>query len=552
MCFCEVKADQNGEYPVITELFVNGNRAYKTRYPEKGTLKAVRTENDKTKKLFSPSKWVELYKEDLAHIENIEDSTINFYHYWIDEHTPIESYDRDTGILTFKYPSIFNITSDYDPDWVASFYYYLENVAQSFKNQGVWYYDRKNGKLYYIPRENEEIEEMIYATEKRLLEISGGEDTPVCDITVRNIEFFCTSTEYAAVRNGESFASDTQSVCGGHGSIELKNVHRFIMKNCTLHGTGLYAVKVSTGCHAVRIENNSFYDMGAGGISISGTPAVEEGLPTYGNVIRNNKIDGCGKRFAAGCGVLVMHSYENEISHNTICNTNYSGISVGFIWGYTPNSAYGNVISYNHIYNIGQGQLSDMEGIYLLGIQQGTVVEYNRVHDVSSAHYGGYGIYSDEGTSYARIENNVVFRTKSEPYYHHYGKYNQVKNNIFAFGSIPFLISKKDEECGICLENNILVSKSSPMFRTIFDLSSLRAGNNLVYDVENDSPTLYTKGELTMKLADWCENEDIGCGTVCADPLFADIEHDDFTLLDNSPAFEVGYKKIVGFPAKEN
>jgi len=394
-----VEADENGKFPTITELFINGKRADKTRYPQEGTFKVKRTENDSTKVLFSPSKWVEAFPEDLEGIENIEDSTINFYHYWIDEHTPIESYDKTNSRINFKNPSIFAIVSEYSPEWTASCFYYLENIAKAFGKPGMWFYERKKGKLYYNPKNDKDLKsiEAFYASEKRLFQLNGSEDDPICDITIRNIEFFCTSSEYTAFFQGRNFASDEQSVRGAHGSVEVTFVQRCTLKNCTFHGVGLYAVKINEGCHGIRVENNSFYDMGAGAISICGTPAGEKGCASFGNIVRGNIIKGCGKRYAAGCGILVRHSYENEISYNEISDTLYSGISVGWVWGYEDSSTYGNIISYNHIHHIGNGLLSDMGGIYLLGKQQGTVVEYNRIHDVNSAHYGGWGIYTDEG-----------------------------------------------------------------------------------------------------------------------------------------------------------
>ena len=63
---------------------------------------------------------------------------------------------------------------------------------------------------------------------------------------------------------------------------------------------------------------------------------------------------------------------------------------------------------FNHLYNIGQGVLSDMGAIYTLGVQAGTVIRNNLIHDVNSFTYGGWGIYPDEGSSDMVIENNIV------------------------------------------------------------------------------------------------------------------------------------------------
>lgn len=67
----------------------------------------------------------------------------------------------------------------------------------------------------------------------------------------------------------------------------------------------------------------------------------------------------------AGCGILLMHASECEISDNEIHDLEYTGISIGWCWGYADSSTYGNIIKGNHIYDIGKGNLSDMGGIYL-------------------------------------------------------------------------------------------------------------------------------------------------------------------------------------------
>ncbi len=93
----------------------------------------------------------------------------------------------------------------------------------------------------------------------------------------------------------------------------------------------------------------------------------------------------------------------------------YTAISVGWTWGYQKSPCCGNLIEFNHLHDIGQGMLSDMGGIYTLGIQEGTVLRNNVIHDINSYSYGGWGIYPDEGsaTGIARWRTTSFYRTKS-------------------------------------------------------------------------------------------------------------------------------------------
>ena len=97
----------------------------------------------------------------------------------------------------------------------------------------------------------------------------------------------------------------------------------------------------------------------------------------------DNEITNYGRIHAAACGVLVMHSGRNRVAHNHIHDGYYTGISVGWTWGYRESPAKENIIEFNHVHTIGQGMLSDMGGIYTLGPQPGTVVRGNYFHDVA-------------------------------------------------------------------------------------------------------------------------------------------------------------------------
>ena len=551
----KVPMQNDGTYPFVSELFVNGRRADKTRYPKEGTLRARDTENNKWV-MHVGSQWFDAFPEDLKDLENIENSTVNFYHFWVDAHTPIESYDYETGHLVMKYASSFCLVTQYEPSNTASLFYYLENVAQSFGDPGAYYYDRAAGTVYYVPTEPLDLEtiEAVVPTRKQIVTVKGSDEKPVCDVTFRNLEFFCSSSDYASHRGGKDYASDVQSVCSAYGVLDFSHAHRCRVENCTFHGTGLHAVKLGVGCRSCRVEHNTFYDLGAGGVSIEGTAANQEGAPTHGNVIAHNTITGVGKRFAAACGILIRHSFENDISYNDISDTVYTGISAGWVWGYDDSTTYGNRIAYNHIHHIGNGLLSDLGGVYLLGKQPGTVVEYNRIHDINCAHYGGWGIYTDEGSSYIRIENNVVFRTKHECCHQHFGSYNVYRNNIFAFGGGCLTYNRSEFHKGSVMEHNILVVDGKPIFGIEDPRSPSRAlytGNNLAWDASGRTPICKTTEEREYTFEDWCALDHKGKGSIVADPLFKNAAEDDFTIDETSPAVSIGFKPIKGFPATD-
>jgi Right handed beta helix region len=233
----------------------------------------------------------------------------------------------------------------------------------------------------------------------------------------------------------------------GHSSIEIKK--------CAFSHLGGYAVSFGgaagqqgarKGSSDDRIIGNDMVDLGAGGGKIgdgifnntfefgAGWVKIDAHIDpdspeqaSEDNLVSDNHIHEIGRVYPGAVGVWVGQSSDNTISHNEINDTYYTGISVGWTWGYGPSAARGNKIEFNKIYDIGQGMLTDMGCIYTLGVQPGTVERNNICHDVTRSvsllyEYGAWGIYLDEGSSDILIEDNVVYRTEDSCFHHHGGR----------------------------------------------------------------------------------------------------------------------------------
>ena len=122
----------------------------------------------------------------------------------------------------------------------------------------------------------------------------------------------------------------------------------------------------------------------------------------------DNHIFDLGKIYPSAVGIWMGQSINSKISHNHIHDLNYTAISVGWTWGYAPQQCHHHIIEHNHLHDIGRGMLSDLGAIYALGVQPGTVIRNNLIHDVSCLAYGVGGIYLDEGSSDILLEHNVV------------------------------------------------------------------------------------------------------------------------------------------------
>lgn len=538
----------DGSYLTFSDFYVNGTRADYTRYPEEGYLYPVDVEN-KEGQLFSGSHWFIAAPGDFpTGMKNPSQVIVSYCHYWIDEHSPIADYDEETGKVTFQYCSRFNIAGG--KGTASGLEYYLENVAETFGKPNQWYAD--DGRVYYVPRDASITPETIDAyipTIHELFDISGTAENPARNIFIRGIEMAVTKGDYGSLgstsglREAEQYASDPQAVSNAGGSIRFRYARDCAVENGSLTNYGLHGVSIEDGCAGIRISGMTFRDGGAGGVRMvggaHGAPAASE---THDCIVEDCVIDHCGRRYFAACGVLMMHTWRCTVTHCDIGNLYYTGVSCGWVWGYAPNNAHDNRITKNHIHHLGMGMLSDMGGVYLLGKQPGTVVSGNVIHDVYSKNYGGWALYTDEGSSFMILEDNICYNTSENAFHQHYGSMNTVRNNILAFGDEAILrVSRPEEHMSLLAENNIFYTKGAPMYGLQdghVQNKTVVARNNLLWDTEGKY-----QFRKDVPLAD---GQALGfdADSMIADPKFADPENGDFTLADDSPAYAMGFKKI--------
>ena len=253
----------------------------------------------------------------------------------------------------------------------------------------------------------------------------------------------------------------------------------------------------------------------------------------------DNHIHGIGLVFPPAVGVWVGQSGGNTISHNHIHDVYYTAISVGWTWGYGPTLARDNAIEFNHLHDIGKDMLSDMGAIYTLGVQPGTVIRGNLIHDISSFTYGGWGIYPDEGSSNILIENNIVYRAKSAGFHQHYGRENIVRNNIFAWNIEHQLMRTRAEpHLSFTFERNIVCFDRGRLLGSNWSGDQFKMDRNVYWDVRGEPVRFAGKS--------WEQWREAGhdTGSVLADPLFVNPAKYDFTLRPDSPALKLGFQPI--------
>lgn len=357
------------------------------------------------------------------------------YHYWTDTHLPIKAIDGKRNVISFGYPSGKVFRDGFEGDLAR---YVVENIYEALDLPGEWVLERSTGRLFYMPLSGEDMAsaEVIAPATEELISIKGdplnGKFVEYLNFEGLGLAYSNFNLPWGDCNNGTGSAS--VSAC-----VNLSGARNCSFDRCSLRNLGTFGFELFDGCTFNRFTCNTLEQIAAGGFRLRGVePGGNPALRTGNNTISDNTIGYYGLTYPSAVGVLVMHSDCNTVAHNLIHHGDYTGISVGWSWSYLRSAARGNRIEQNHIHDIGYNNLlSDMGGIYTLGLSPGTVISNNLVHDVNANRYGGWGIYTDEGSTSILIENNIVYHTKFGTFNIHYAKDLVVRNNIFALGTAP-------------------------------------------------------------------------------------------------------------------
>lgn len=511
------------------ELFVNGQRRQRARMPNAGFFFT-----DGQISVANPAQFIYRRQDIRPAWARQGDVEVVALMKWAEFRLPIKAVDEATHTVTL---------SQKRQEWgdEKDVRYWIENSQDALDAPGEWYLDRRQGDLIYKPLLGEDIRraEMVAPVLQQLVRFEG--DAPaarfVQNLTLRGFTFAYTDWSMPAIGY-----VDDQAAFDRPAAVELAGAKDCSIEKCLFTHLGQYAVEVHKGSRNVRILGNVMTDLGAGGVKI-GDPVLPKSDAdlTSGNTVSDNRIVDIGKVYPEAVGVWVGQSSENEISHNEIAETYYTGISVGWTWGYGVTAARGNRLDFNHIHDIGRGLLSDMACIYTLGVQPGTVERHNLCHDVTRyVHgYGGWGLYTDEGSSNILIENNVVYRAEDGGFHQHYGAENIVRNNVFALGrTAEIRRTRSEDHRSFTFEHNIVYWELGALLDGSWDDGNYRFDDNIYFRTDG-KPFQFAK----WSFAEW-QKRGQDAGAMIADPLFADPANADFGLRSGSPAAGIGFQPI--------
>jgi hypothetical protein len=517
---------------VFHQLFLDGQRLQRARTPNTGYFRA-RAELGAGSPIELPFHPGDI----LPQWTNHPHARLIMLMKWTDLHVPIRAVDTERNVAIL--PGGPRAPWANEPDAR----YWIENVPEALDAPGEWRLDAENGVVWLILEDKDPNAAVVVAPRlTTLVRVTGdaAAQKAVEGITFRGLVF--AETDYEMPADG---LISPQAAAPVRGAFRVQFAKAGVIEDCVFENLGGYALDLGRGAQGWEIKGNEIRGSGAGGIRVGemGDREPSEFRACRGHAILDNHLHQLGRVFAPAVGVIIFQSGQNRVAHNEINDLYYTAISVGWNWGYNETPCRENIIEFNHLHDIGQGRLSDMGGVYTLGIQRGTVVRNNLIHDVTSYGYGGWGLYTDEGSTGIRMESNVVYRCKSAGFHQHYGRENVIQNNIFAFNLENQLMRSRDEDhVSFFLTNNIVYFDTGHLLGSSWRNNRFVVDRNVYFDARNpDDPAAMRFAGATLE--EWrARGHD--ANSIVADPLFENARELDFRLKPESPALKMGFRPI--------
>jgi len=411
------------------QLFANGERQRKARYPNAGYLRAARGSADRQRQFtefaFLPG--------DLPEWNDLSGAQVTIWarHDWFHSTIPVTQIDHAASRITLATRAEQFIRPRNR--------YAVQGVREALDQPGEFYLDEAEGLLYTHPGEHPvDALDIIAPTLDTLIAFHGSSPaTPVEQITVEGLTV--TISRFTDTFNESDTIFNRPARGNRKGLAYLENARRIAIRHNRLSHAGFNGIVLHLHAADNEVYGNAIHDAGYHGVLLIGTRMgvldayQQQVFDNRRNRIANNHIHHCGRLVGHAGGIFLNQSGENEISHNRIHDmprygiclkgrvykpegptfsgqmpmTVGDGIPVTWATHLDYQTGRSNTFAFNDISHVNQDS-EDSGLITLWGAGPHNEIRNNYLHDVARDWGMNKGIYLDNSTHYTLVSHNIV------------------------------------------------------------------------------------------------------------------------------------------------
>jgi len=346
-------------------------------------------------------------KEDIPAELDILNCDIRAIHVWDESTVSVKEYDSDTGIITTSSPMAHPAGA------FKRHQYQFLNTMYGLKDSGTWCYNRAEHKIYYLPEEgeNENNIKAILPVSNSVIKITNSED-----VVIENLSVFASNSETGVI-------------------------------------AGLRAVNP---LGAIQVESSENVTLDMLEISLSSGQGVKF-LQS-----KNIEVSNCIISKCASCGIMTFECENEKISHNEITNIgmyDYSAIAIHaggksllvYVLDGKKEEKGQSIIEYNTIDNAPYCGITCNGGPH--------IIRFNKITNCMTKLHDGAAIYCSRSNK-TLVEGNYVTKVPKLPkahaiYFDELSEDCVVDGNLAVDIFVPFLTHMAKR---IVYKNNIAIS----------------------------------------------------------------------------------------------
>lgn len=544
----------------IDQLYVNGKRQKMARFPNAREGKNVFDTWDLEHSTVPDPDNDPLDPQRISNWEDPAGAYIHAMHFalWGDMHWLVKGKNND-GSLDMEGGWQNNRPSPVHPR-----YRIVENVFEELDAPGEWFYNKQQGKLYYYPPEEIDLQgaKIEIVRLKHLIEFNGSKENPVRFVTLDGFVFRHTARTF--MENKEQLLRSDWTTYRG-GAILFNGAEDCMVENCEFDQLGGNSIFVNNYNRRIGIKSCYIHHSGANGVAFVGDPnMVRSPLFRYGeqDFEKMDRTPGPkGDNYPADCYVedclitmtgrdekqtapiQISMSHKIRISHCSIYDVPRAGINI------SEGTFGGHVIENCDVFNTvletgdhGSFNSWGRDRFWTPDIRETAkevarhpdlhkldMLDLNIIRDSRWRCDHGWDIDLDDGSSWYRIYNNVLLNGGLKL---REGYDREATNNIIINNSLhPHVWYPESDDV---FTNNIVFGAYRPA------LMDRALGGSDKWGARLDSNLFATSETDRLKFArNRCD-----INSIVGDPLFIDVEKMDYRVKENSPALKIGFKNF--------
>lgn len=401
------------------ELYVNGRRAVRARYPNAGDAKPFlfATSGGMDHLVLPPGRAKAAWAD-------AEDAQVNIVPRWrfFNQWNDVARVDTATGRIDIG-------PRERHGEIDKGAWFWVEGVRSELDAPGEWHLDHAEGRLYYRPRPGERMEtaEVVAPYLNRIIYLKGDVDrgTHVRNLVFRGFTFRHTSYTLGQI----------EARVHTDGAVVMENATDCSVSDCRFELIGGYACWLHLDTQGIGFERNHVSESGGGGVLMTGarlsymddskvfTPGekARRVFPIRNRII-GNIVEHCGRIRYYGGGVHIDSRPANmamapgsHIAHNLFRDLSRNGI-------FAFRNQGGHVIEFNEIHDCMQTtidgaaiHLATMNRLaapnFLLDNHLYNVWGFEQLPDREPRRTLANGVFLDWATSNTTLRHNTIYNT---------------------------------------------------------------------------------------------------------------------------------------------